>query len=315
MTSPHLTLTDIQVYLPSFRPSIEQVIEDIKEDGVSFRLSAAEYRDSGFAQVPIAQDESLEQMINRVCVPILSRAREEGIRLGAILFACVTNPGVQAQSLFSGLLHEFAYGDTPVIQTEEYGCAALHLSLYLAKAYLAVEPGSNAAVLFVAADRAISSHHRSDSYMLYGDAASAALLRKSGPGGQQTLADRLKVDALVYDDSPERIKMYFSTFYLAVRQVVKQVLRDAGMSMGEIRLIFCSNLGLNTWSTLARAIGCPLDKFYAGALEYAGHLHNTDILLNVNDAIQADSLKRGDFYLTVTVGFGGYYGCSLHKYE
>ncbi|WP_223068404.1 3-oxoacyl-[acyl-carrier-protein] synthase III C-terminal domain-containing protein [Paenibacillus caui] len=315
MTAPQLTLTDIHVYIPSFRPSIDQVIQEINEDGVSFRLSEAEYRDSGFAHVPVARDESLEHMIARVCAPILSRARQEGIRLGAILFACVTSAGVEAQSLFSGLLREYAFDETTVIQPEEYGCATIHLSLNLAKAYLSVETDDNAAVLFVAADKAISSHHRSDTYMLYGDAASAALFRGSGTGGQRTLSTRLKVDGLVYDDCPERIKMYFSTFYLAVRQVVKQVLREAGMSMNEISLIFCSNLGLNTWSTLARAIGCSLDKFYAGALGHAGHLHNTDILLNVNDAIRNGSLSRGDFYLTVTVGFGGYYGCALHKYE
>ncbi|MFD2878334.1 3-oxoacyl-[acyl-carrier-protein] synthase III C-terminal domain-containing protein [Paenibacillus rhizoplanae] len=62
---------------------------------------------------------------------------------------------------------------------------------------------------------------------------------------------------------------------------------------------------MHTWSTLARALGCPLDKFYASTLEDAGHLHNTDILLNVNEAVRTGSLNRGDFYLAVTIGFGG----------
>ncbi|WP_025689388.1 3-oxoacyl-[acyl-carrier-protein] synthase III C-terminal domain-containing protein [Paenibacillus zanthoxyli] len=315
MTAPYLTITDTSVYIPSFRAPVDQVIQEINEDGVSFRLSAADYRDSGFEYVPIERNESLGQMIYEACAPVLSRARRDGIRLSAIFFACVTSAGVEAQSLFSRLLREFDYDTTPVIQLEEYGCSTIHLSLYLTKAYFAGEGRSGDAVLFVAADKANISQHRSDTYMLYGDAASAALYQKSAAEGHQTLSTGLKVDGLVYDDCPERVKMYFSTFYLAVRQVAKQVLREAGMSMNEIRLIFCSNLGLNTWSTLARAIGCPLDKFYAGALGHAGHLHNTDILLNVNDAIRNGSLNKGDFYLTVTVGFGGYYGCSLHKYE
>ncbi|MNO51821.1 hypothetical protein D3C76_422240 [compost metagenome] len=315
MTAPFLTITDSSVYIPSFRAPVDQVIQEINEDGVSFRLSAGDYRDSGFGYVPIERNESLEQMIARVCAPILSRVRQNGIRLSAILFACVTSAGVQAQSLFSGLLREFDCGTTPVIQLEEYGCSTIHLSLYLTKAYFAGEGQSDDAVLFVAADKANISHHRSDSYMLYGDAASAALYRKSATGGQQTLSTGLKVDGLVYDHCPERVKMYFSTFYLAVRQVVNQVLRESGMVMNEISFIFCSNLGLRTWSTLARALGCPLDKFYASTLEDAGHLHNTDILLNVNDAVRTGSLNRGDFYLAVSVGFGGYYGCSLHKYE
>lgn len=315
MKAPIFTIADSSVYIPDSRIRVEEIIHELSGKGSAMLLNAEECRENGFEQLPLEQTYSLEQMIVSVCAPLLIRARQEGARVAAILFFCVTNSGIKAQELFAGLLQEFAPDAPPVLQLEEYGCASFHLSLHLAKAFFAGMARNDEAILFVTADKARNARERSDSFMLFGDAASAALYRKPASGGQQVLAAGLKVDGIAYDGSPEQIKMYFSTFYLSVRQVVNQVMREAGVGVNELSLVFCTNLGLGTWRILAKVLGFPIQLFYADTLGNAGHLHNTDILLNVTDAVRRGKLRKGDIYLAITVGFGGYYGCSLHKCE
>ncbi|MBW5449243.1 hypothetical protein GE107_24770 [Cohnella sp. CFH 77786] len=315
MRDPLFSIIDHSVYIPHSRITTEDAIRQVKDDGIDFWMSESAYRGNGFELVPVEQSLSLEQMIGAACTPILSRASQREIRIAAIIFACVTNRDQSDRHLFASLVGHFGLEQVPVIPLEEYGCSTVHLSFRLAEAFFAACRGGDEAILFVTADKAKASNHRSDSYMIYGDGASAALYQKRHGEGQQVFTTRMKVDGLLYDAAPERIKLYFSTFYLGIRQVVRTVLGDCGMGIRDIALIFCTNLGLQTWNTFAQVLGFPLEKFYAQTLSEEGHIHNTDILHNIDHAVKNGFLKRGDYYLTVTVGFGGYYGCSLHRYD
>lgn len=310
-----ITIVDSCVYIPDQQTPVEQVIWDLGCQGVSLRMQEEEYKTSGFRYIPEEQICSLEEMIYRVSAPLLTRAAESGLRVQAIVFASVTNPIEQARNLFMRLLHEFSLEEVPVLKLEEYGCATFHLYVYLSKGFLTGVASEDEAILFVTADKARNGAERSDTFMIFGDAASAALCKSNAKHGHQVLASGLKADGIAYDSTPERIKMYFSTFYLSVRQVVNQVLRESGTTMHQISLILCTNLGLDTWSILAKALGCSMELFYTDTLGKMGHLHNTDILLNIEEAVSSGRLRKGDLYLAITVGFGGYYGCSLHQYE
>lgn len=306
-------MADSCVYLPVDRTPVGLAMHRLGEQGAAMRMSEEEYRSGGFREVPEESVRSLEEMVYEASAPVLRRAAERGAKVKAILFASVTTDAA-AGSLFARLLREFSLEDVPVVRLAEYGCATFHLSLRLAKAYFAGAAGEDDAVLFVTADKARGARDRSDTYMLFGDAASAASFRNSPAVSHRELASGLKADGIAYDLCPERVRLYFSTFYLSVRQLVRQVLREAGASMNDIALIFCTNLGLGTWSILAKVLGCPLELFYADTLAGEGHLHNTDIVMNIEEAAASGRLRKGDLYLAVSVGFGGYYGCSLHQF-
>lgn len=314
MKKPLISLSDISVYIPESRMHFEEVIQLVRDDGIHFRMSDQAYYDNGFQYVPVEKSLSLEQMIYKTCLPILQKAVEQKISISTILFASVSNTDDQHNPIFAKLIHDFGLEQTPVIQLEEYGCSSIHLAFRLVEQYFTKKGKENEGILFVTADKAKATLNRCDSYMVFGDAASAILFRAADYGQQQLCAVQTKADGIVFDDTPERIKLYFSMFFLGIRQVVNAVLRENSLVMMDIKIIFCTNLGLQAWTTIARSLGCPVEKFYAETLYREGHLHNTDIIHNMNQAINSGYLQKGDYYLTVSVGFGGYYGCGLHRF-
>ncbi|GGG12861.1 hypothetical protein GCM10010912_66610 [Paenibacillus albidus] len=314
MNEYNVTIVDYSVYLPKSRIHVKDAIQRVKADGVEFRISDSEYVNKGFELVPVEEELDLEQMICTVCRPILSRALQTNVQIAAIMFASVTNNENGGRNLYDCLAREYDLEAVPIIPLEEYACSTMHLSLYLASNYFMAPRQDCEGILFVTADRALNSYERSDTLMLFGDGASAALYMKGQRQGQQTLASAMRVDGLVYDLAPDRIQLYYSTFYLGVRQAVRAALSECGIHIGQIAVVFCTNLGLHVWSMLAQVLGAPLERFYNLTLSKDGHIHNTDILNNIDHAIRSGFLKQGDFYMTISVGFGGYYGCAIHRY-
>jgi len=310
----NVTIVDYSVYLPESRIHVKEAIQQIKADGIDFQTSESDYLNRGFELVPIEEELDLEQMIATVCRPILRRALQKNVQIAAVMFASVTNNENVNRNLFDFLIEEFALEAVPVIPLEEYACSTMHLSLWLASNYFMVPCQQGEGILFITADRAMNSYERSDTFMVFGDGASAALFMKGQREGQQTLASVMRVDGLVYDLAPDRIRLYYSTFYLGVRQAVRAALNESSIHIAQIELVFCTNLGLHVWSMLAQVLKVPLERFYNLTLALDGHIHNTDILNNIEHAIRTGLLKHDDFYMTISVGFGGYYGCAIHQY-
>ncbi|WP_348619745.1 3-oxoacyl-[acyl-carrier-protein] synthase III C-terminal domain-containing protein [Paenibacillus polymyxa] len=314
MYENHVTIVDYSVYLPKSRIHVTKAIQQVKADGVEFRMSDSEYLNKGFELVSIEEELELEQMIATVCRPILRRALQMNVQIAAVMFASVTNNENGERNLFDRLADEFALEAVPFIPLEEYSCSTMHLSLCLASNYFMAPRQQGEGILFITADRAMNSYERSDPFMVFGDGASAALYMKGQCQGQQTLASVMRVDGLVYDLAPDRIQLYYSTFYLGVRQAVRAALSESGIHIAQIAVIFCTNLGLHVWSMLAQVLRVSLERFYNLTLSKDGHIHNTDILNNIDHAIRSGFLKEGDLYMTISVGFGGYYGCAIHRY-
>lgn len=309
-------LSAIGVYVPETKVKVEQAIGWGRSSGIEFAGTGQAYADNGFRYVPVEEELDLEEMAKRVMAPAVRQAAESGTEIAAVLFASVTGEACVHRQAVLRAARGLGLGSAPVIQLGEYGCSTMHLALRIAERFFAGSRRDREALLVVTADKGGTPSERINRYMVFGDGACAALCTAAlQPGGHWTYGAEVRADGIAYDDSPDRARRYFSTSYLGIRQVVKALLRRFPIPWSNIRAVYCTNLGLAQWSAVALAIGCPAEKIYAGTLAEYGHIHNVDILSSVERSLQTGDLLPGDYYMTLSVGFGGYYGCALHRYE
>jgi 3-oxoacyl-[acyl-carrier-protein] synthase III len=309
--APLFALNDIYVYVPETGMTVEEAVGQGLEAGVDFAGTAQGYAGKGFRYVPVERRLGFEEMARRVIEPAVRQAAERSLTITAVLLASVTNePNVHREAV-QRIVRELGLARAMVIQLGEYGCSTVHLALRLAERFYSGRLRDDEAVLFVTADKAGKPSERVNRYMVFGDGACCALFTPSqGPGGHATYGVEIRADGIVYDASSRQSQQYFSTSYLGVRYVVRRFPLD----WEQIRAVYCTNLGVEQWAAIALAIGCEPGKIYSGTLQDAGHIHNVDVLHSVARSVRDGLLQPGDYYVTLSIGFGGYYGCALHRF-
>lgn len=159
--------------------------------------------------------------------------------------------------------------------------------------------------------------------VLFGDGAGAVLLQGSDtPGGVLSVvlgADGSGGDLLWMPAGGSRHpashhtvaeRMHFlqmkgrEVFRFAVQQIpqaTRQVLREAGLELHEVKLIVPHQANQRIIEAAARALGVPIEKFFTNVEEY-GNTSAASIPIALVEALEKGLVQRGD--VIVCVGFG-----------
>ncbi len=196
----------------------------------------------------------------------------------------------------------------------QLNCASFDLLFFVANELIRQRRAR--CVLLLAADKMFLPHSRylKDS-TVSGDGAAAALLTDE-EGENRLLASAVQADATIYNSvqSPAQEFSWFQkSFYMGLVKIIRQALRRAGLTAEQIRWVFPANVNRGTWQRIAEACGIPAARFHFPTLPQIGHAHNTDALLNMEDALAKRTVQRGDYFATLTVGMGSTFGCSIFR--
>ena len=74
--------------------------------------------------------------------------------------------------------------------------------------------------------------------------------------------------------------------------------------MDDIALIIPHNVSLRSWEILGRLIRCPAERIYTNNIAKVGHTIASDNLLNLRHATEAGLVRKGDYMLLFTFGYG-----------
>ncbi|KEQ24059.1 3-oxoacyl-[acyl-carrier-protein] synthase III C-terminal domain-containing protein [Paenibacillus tyrfis] len=304
-------MDDFSVYRPELTVPIADIISNAVQCGYPLETDEAYYRERGYETVAVERHLSMEEMAERALEPVAERCKREGIEIGEIWFAHTSQVAWHECNLFKTMLLRWGWEQVPLYPVEEHSCSTFHWFLHMAAYSFARDPDK--AVLVVTADLGIHPFYYINDFILSGDSASACLLRREY-GDHRTLAVKYKTAGKVYDNNPSRLRHFHATFYMSIRKIMQETLSEAGFTFSDIRLVVCGNTNRQIWETVAGSLRISPDMFYYATLNEAGHITNADIPSNLWRALADGALLPGDYYLTVTVGMAGTFGCALHQY-
>ncbi|MEN8656328.1 3-oxoacyl-[acyl-carrier-protein] synthase III C-terminal domain-containing protein [Streptomyces sp. 21So2-11] len=315
------------------------------------RLSAAEAEDLALTMVPVSEELAAPEMAVRAAVRVLTETGWDPARIGLVAHGWTYHQGHDFWSPAHYIAHQLGASEAlplGVQQMSNAGAAALGI----AAEKLIADPGIDAALVTTADRFALPGFDRwsADYGVVYGDAGTAALLRRQEPDGRARGAGALLLRSLAFvtdasfeemyrgrdDFSPAPLshgghvdvkrpkKAYLEMrggtdeFRRAAAQCVDRVLRlalsEAEVEAGDPRIV-CVALPRLSDSVLDLMYRPVLDGVVKGEVlalrESSGHLGAGDLLANLEYIAASGSLQSGDLALVIGGGGGFTWSCAV----
>jgi 3-oxoacyl-[acyl-carrier-protein] synthase-3 len=312
-----------------YLPDQTFTVDELEARGL-LRGSAETLKAFGFGSAHVAVYESNIELAVSAAEKLLEHCDVDRNEIGMILYAAAMSSsatlwaspaGATDRSVlsFDGVADLFKY-PASVLQYElelpnasvaginQLGCASIFAALRHARALLLAEEDLQS-VLCVSADKFPPGHPRDLAYTLVSDGACAALVRRNSSKNQIVACTQVTKGAHWDTETIENeiIASYFPT----ATALIDSTLRKAGLTIDDIALVIPHNVSLRSWEILGRLIGCPADRIYTDNIAAVGHTIASDTLLNLERATNAGRVKKGDFLLLFTFGYGSNWACMI----
>ena len=112
----------------------------------------------------------------------------------------------------------------------------------------------------------------------------------------------------------EESKLFEYQYVPLLSETILLAIKNAGLTLDNIRLILPHNVNLISWENTAKAMGLSLDKIYLNNVRKYAHCFGADIFINFVDVLAEKKLKPGDYYVMATVGLGATFAAAVFQY-
>jgi 3-oxoacyl-[acyl-carrier-protein] synthase-3 len=308
-------------------PETSLTLEELQTRG-KLRSSAETLEAFGFGRARVAEGEDHLAMALRAARALVEESEigpEEvdmvlyagGLASSSIVPAAPPPPGSVLNT--ANLMDLFRY-PAPRIQAEldltraavvgigQQGCASIFSAIRLGKDVLLAEEDVRT-VLCVSADKLPPDVPRELVYNLISDGACAALLRRGSPINRILACTHVTKGALWDSGSMENeiVAAYFPTAIA----VIRETLRRAGVELDDIAWIIPHNVSLRSWEIMLQLLDFPRGRLFSDNIARFGHTIGSDNLVNLRDAIDSGRVRRGDYLLLFTFGYGLNWSCMV----
>ncbi|MGH2682105.1 MAG: 3-oxoacyl-ACP synthase III family protein [Actinomycetota bacterium] len=205
------------------------------------------------------------------------------------------------------LQHELGLGRATAFALGQQGCAALLSALRVARSLLVAEEARN--VLCVGVDVVPPGARREVVYNVLSDGACAVLV--SRPWERLRPVAFRQVTKGYYWDSPARRDEIVAAYFPTARNVIREAVAAAGLSLDDVSLVVPDNVSARSWQILLDLLDVPEERAFLGNVARKGHSISADLVVNLKDALE-DRLPQPDAPVALfTFGFGANWGAAV----
>lgn len=111
----------------------------------------------------------------------------------------------------------------------------------------------------------------------------------------------------------EKVSEFGGRFNAEIKNVIDKALAQAGIEMSQVTCLLPHNVNIPCWKGFAKFADIPVEKIYLKNIATNSHCFNSDLLMNLSSALADGFLKKGDYYLMVTVGVGAMFGAAVFR--
>jgi 3-oxoacyl-[acyl-carrier-protein] synthase-3 len=301
-------LEAVSVYLPPVRVPIESLAGPLGLTDMQVKLFR---RFHGLREISRDPDVSLPGLLMKAAAG-LDGLRGQEHRVRYVLYARAmpvvvpypVNP-LHEVCRALGLGHALAFTVT------HQSCAAGLLAIDIAGRLLAAdaEPGQDSRAgplaLILTGEKAFTR----DAQMftdttVFGEGAAACLVSASG-ARDRLLAYASSVRGEFDSPTGENDARLQREYRPSLAEVMHRALDEAGLALGDIRVVLPHNVNLVTWQRMCVLLKYPRDRVVLDNIPASGHVFCADLFVNYRTACERGLLQPGDRYLAAAVGAGG----------
>jgi 3-oxoacyl-[acyl-carrier-protein] synthase-3 len=209
------------------------------------------------------------------------------------------------------LQYELGLARAAAIGVSQTGCMGLTYAVKFATDFLCANPEAQR-VLCVSADVLPHGAGREILFNVISDGACALMVER--PAQQNRILAHRSVTKGYYWHCMDRKNEIMAAYFPTAKNLVEDLLRQAGCDAGELRLLLPHNVSLRSWEILLDLLGLKQEQFFAQNIAQKGHVIAADNWINLKDATASGSLNRGDKFLLFNFGFGAHWAATLMEH-
>jgi 3-oxoacyl-[acyl-carrier-protein] synthase-3 len=276
-------------------------------------------RSFGFDRVHVAEDEGERRNLGCLVAQDLLREHDLDpldvdvlILFGGLPPEAVPGPDggdliEQFRYPVGRLQHELGLTRSVAFALGQQGCTALLSAMRVAGSMLVAGEARN--VLCVGVDVVPAGARREVVYNVLSDGACAVLL--SRPWERLRPVSFRQVTKGYYWDSPSRRDEIVAAYFPTARNVIRDAVTAAGLTLDDLALLVPDNVSLRSWQILLDLLGVPEDRAFLGNASAKGHSITADLVVNLKDALDSRELPPEAPVAMFTFGFGANWGATV----
>jgi 3-oxoacyl-[acyl-carrier-protein] synthase III len=301
-----------------YLPTTALTVESLGRAG-KLESSTARLRDFGFRAVRVAGRASAYDLAEQAVGRLLRRARLAPDAIDVLLYTsalperappprAARDPIALFRYPATRLQYRFGMTRAEVIGLAQAGCVSFLSALRVARDMIAAEPAIHR-VLCVGSDALPAGGRREVLYNLISDGSCAAVVERDSPINR--IVAYAQVTKGFYWDSRSKGTDIIAAYFPTARAVIGEALDRARLRMADIRFILPHNVNRRSWDVLLELVGARKSQFFGRNIGRKGHTIAADGVINLEDAVGRGLVKRGDYVLLFTFGFGAHWACMI----
>jgi len=221
-----------------------------------------------------------------------------------------TQPDKNNLTLFNYPAYKFHHElqlDTNAITFADQGCSGLLSMINISKQIL--ETSQKDSILCLVGDALPENSNREILYNLMSDSG-ASLIVKRGATENKIVHFYQETQSYYWDteNHPEEI---LASYFPMSERVITKCIKEAGLNIDDIKWFVPHNVSLRSWKILAGLLGIPEEKIWTKNISRIGHTISCDHIINLSDMQKENLIKKDDYVLLFTFGFGATWSCMI----
>lgn len=152
---------------------------------------------------------------------------------------------------------------------------------------------------------------------ILGEASTAVILSRNSNKNIKFIKTKTKILGKYAEGigiSQEEQKQFEKNYVPTLSALIIETVNDLDLELSKISLILPHNVNVSSWKQISKSLEFPIQKIYLKNVEKYGHCFCSDPFLNLDCAISDGLLKKGDYFLMVSVGLGATFAVSLFQF-
>jgi len=207
------------------------------------------------------------------------------------------------------LRHTLELPNANSLAISQQGCSGLLSTIDMAYRLLKSSNEENESVLCATVDVLPTGTKREIMYNIMSDAAASVLITKNSDKNR-IVHFHQQILPYYWDTLLHENELLASYFPMAQR-AIESALLGAGLKISDIKWFVPHNVSLRSWEILAKLVHIPMEKIWTDNISRVGHTVSSDHIINLVDMEQKGILKKGDYFLLFTFGFGASWSCLI----
>lgn len=283
------------------------------KDGLITRRNTNNLYKRGVTKTAIENKLSGEDMLMKVIEPIFEDDSIDPRKIKFLILPYLAYFKSFDDEIFNRIRERFGIFNATCYSVMDLACATFLKGLNIGTTYMKNSNKGDIGIIALVEKMTLPYQRHGDDYFITGDSSAALVLNNNGNGDEiLSISDYmytqnldLKIGKL---DGPVVVD---HTILLNLSKVLYKSLKEAKVSIDQIKLFIPTNGPKETWDYLRRLMRIPEGRFFLDGTQKIGHMNNCDLLLNYQFVVSNNLLRKDDYFAIMGIGLGGGMGCAI----